>query len=411
MARVDNFKLKNLPDKPGVYFFLGPNNEILYIGKATSLRSRVRSYFSDKIGVSRGPRIVTMLGRAVKVKHQITDSVLEAFILETNLIRHHQPKYNAASKDDRSFAYIVITKEEWPRVLIVRGRDLPSYGGEVEMFGPFPNAGELREALKLIRKIFPFRDRCVPGSSRPCLNAEMGLCPGVCVGRISAAEYRARLKALRLFLQGKKKAVVNNLQKQMKELAKKQEFEEATKVRQQLFALKHIHDVALIKHDLGVPELGGNYRIEAYDVAHLSGQNPVGVMVVVENNQLAKDQYRKFRLGKGTRGNPASPAGGDDNANLATVLTRRLRHDEWALPNLIVVDGGVAQLNTAKKVLAELKLTIPVVGVVKDERHKPRHFIGHLTAVRMWRRAILLANHEAHRFALAYHRNRRERVI
>ena len=404
MARVDNFKLKNLPDKPGVYFFLNVAGEILYIGKATSLRSRVRSYFSDKIGAARGPRIVTMLEQATSLKHQITDSVLEALILETNLIRHHQPKYNAVSKDDKSFAYILITKEEYPRVLIVRGRDLPSYGGEVEVFGPFPSAGELRVALKLMRKIFPFRDTCKPNSGRACLNAEIGLCPGVCVGRVNAAEYREKLKSLKLFLQGKKRAVVKSLQKQMKELAEGQRFEEAAKVRQQLFALQHIHDVALIRQDLGAPVLPEGYRIEAYDVAHLSGQNPVGVMVVVENSELAKDQYRKFRLGKEARGN-------DDNANLATVLTRRLRHGEWAYPNLIVVDGGIAQLNTAKKVLAELNINIPVVGVVKDDKHRPKHFIGHLTAVRVWRRAILLANHEAHRFAIAYHRNRRERVI
>jgi excinuclease ABC subunit C len=404
MARVDNFKLNNLPDKPGVYFFLNAAGEILYIGKATSLRSRVRSYFSDKIGTARGPRIVTMLEQATSLKHQITDSVLEALILETNLIRHHQPKYNAVSKDDKSFAYILITKEEYPRVLIVRGRDLPSYGGEVEVFGPFPSAGELRVALKLMRKIFPFRDTCKPNSGRACLNAEIGLCPGVCVGRVSATEYREKLKSLKLFLQGKKRAVVKSLQKQMKELAEGQRFEEAAKVRRQLFALQHIHDVALIRQDLGAPELPEGYRIEAYDVAHLSGQNPVGVMVVVESSELAKDQYRKFRLGKEASGN-------DDNANLATVLTRRLRHEEWAYPNLIVVDGGIAQLNTAKKVLAELNINIPVVGVVKDDKHRPKHFIGHLTAVRVWRRAILLANYEAHRFAIAYHRNRRERVI
>jgi excinuclease ABC subunit C len=224
------------------------------------------------------------------------------------------------------------------------------------------------------------------------------------VGRVSATEYREKLKSLKLFLQGKKRAVVKSLQKQMKELAEGQRFEEAAKVRRQLFALQHIHDVALIRQDLGAPELPEGYRIEAYDVAHLSGQNPVGVMVVVESSELAKDQYRKFRLGKEASGN-------DDNANLATVLTRRLRHEEWAYPNLIVVDGGIAQLNTAKKVLAELNINIPVVGVVKDDKHRPKHFIGHLTAVRVWRRAILLANYEAHRFAIAYHRNRRERVI
>lgn len=404
MSRVDNFKLDKLPDEPGVYFFLGPTGEILYIGKATSLRSRVRSYFSNKIGVARGPRIVSMLEQAARVKHQVTDSVLEALILESNLIKLHQPKYNAAAKDDKSFAYVYITKEKWPRVLLVRGSDVPAYGNEGDIFGPFPNGNELREALKLIRKIFPYRDKCEPESGRPCLNAEMGLCPGVCLGTITAADYKAGLRSLKLFLQGKKKSLVRNLRQRMRELAKKQQFEEAAKVRQQLFALQHIHDVALLKHSWTEAELAQTHRVEAYDVAHISGQHPVGVMVVVENNELAKSQYRKFRLGKEAKGN-------DDNANLATVLTRRLRHEEWPMPNLIVVDGGITQLNTAQRILREYKHPIAVVGVVKDERHRPRQLIGDVRAIRAWRRAILLANHEAHRFALAYHRNRRERVV
>jgi excinuclease ABC subunit C len=173
----------NLPDTPGCYFFRDADNKILYIGKATSLKSRVRSYFDTDLINTRGLKVVSMVKAASSVTFTETQSVLEALILEAQLIKQHQPYFNTKEKDDKSFYGVVITKEDFPRVLLVRMRDLEKKV-PVELqkyiFGPFTNGNSIKEALKITRKIFPFRDKCEIGQSKPCFNAQLGLCPGVC---------------------------------------------------------------------------------------------------------------------------------------------------------------------------------------------------------------------------------------
>ena len=265
---LHTLKKLNLPDAPGVYFFK-KGKKILYIGKATSLRDRVRSYFSKELREARGPRIVNMVALATSVEWQETDSVLEALILEAELIKRHQPKYNVDAKDDTSWNYMVITKEEFPRVLMVRGKDLPFFESPIAFqAGPFPHGGELKEALKIIRKIFPFRDRCQPKAGTPCFNAQIGLCPGVCSGSVSAREYARTIAHLKLFFRGKKRVLVKTLEREMKVFVQAQKFEEAARVRNQVFALTHIRDVSLLKRGESV---GGDMRIEAYDISHISG--------------------------------------------------------------------------------------------------------------------------------------------
>ena len=186
---------KKLPDHPGVYIFRGPKREILYIGKATSLKSRVASYFRRNLMETRGPIIVGMVEVAKTVDFIETDSVLEALILEAHLIKKHQPSFNTKEKDNKSFNYVVITKEDFPRVMTMRGRELgelnlkPNTSNLKAVFGPFPQGSVLREALKIVRKIFPFSDNCRPNQGKSCFNAQIGLCPGVCAGTISKAEY------------------------------------------------------------------------------------------------------------------------------------------------------------------------------------------------------------------------------
>ncbi len=398
-------KLTSLPDKPGVYFFK-TKKKLLYIGKATSLKDRVKSYFNKDIVATRGPKIEKMIAMADSVEFEETGSVLEALILEAALIKKHQPEYNTREKDDKSFWSVIITKEDWPRLLSVRGKDLIT---DIDpdtikySFGPFPHGSELKEALKIIRRIFPYRDKCEPESGKPCFNRQIGLCPGVCSGEISKVDYAKVIRNLKLFFDGKKSELIKTLEKEMKQLAKLKKFELAAKIRNQIFALNHIRDVALIKNQPTTENRG--FKIEAYDIAHLSGQDTVGVMVVSIGNDLDKTSYRKFKL-KGLAKNKA-----DDTANLAEVLQRRFTHQEWRYPDLIVVDGGQAQINRAKKVLAGLDVVIPVVSVVKDERHKPRDFMGDEMLIKKYESEILLANNEAHRFALAYHRNRRDRMV
>lgn len=409
----------HLPDTPGVYFFLGPKKEILYIGKATSLRDRVKSYFTSDLMTTRGPLLVKMMDDAKSIDFIETQSVLEALILEASQIKKHQPYYNSREKDNKSFNYVAMTDEDFPRVLVVRGRNLDfkdvkdTKGKKIDtVYGPFPHSGELREALKIIRRIFPYRDeKCIPASEqrdplhpRACFNAQIGLCPGICIGRMNKREYRKQIKRLKLFFEGKKEELIRSLEKDMQNAAKKHEFEEAEKLKRTLYALEHIQDVALMKRDLERVLNGSEFRIEAYDIAHLAGTGTVGVMTVVIDGELDKSQYRKFKIrGKGNK------IGINDTENLKEVLIRRLGHAEWPLPNLIVVDGSVAQINAAKEILDERGCRIEVVSVVKDERHKAREIIGVKGNLQAWEKSILLANSEAHRFAIGYHRKLRSK--
>lgn len=388
-----------LPDSPGIYIFRGPKRVILYIGKATSLKSRVASYFRRDLMATRGPLLVAMVEAATAVDFIETDSVLEALILEAHLIKKHQPLYNTKEKDNKSFNYVVITKEEFPRVITMRGRELESGTNEIKYsFGPFPQGSVLREALSLVRKIFPFRDKCKPGVRKPCFNAQLGLCPGVCTGTMSREEYGKTIQRIKLFFEGKKQTLLQGIERDMNKAAKEQKFEEATRLKKTLFALTHIQDIALLKENFHarLEKQGADiFRIEAYDAAHISGTNTVGVMVVLENGEVKKSDYRKFKIKTSTN---------DDNASLREMLERRFAHNEWPTPKLIVVDGGKAQVNTAQKALTEWGLGIPVVGVVKDEFHRPREIIGDARSRAAHDKAILLANSEAHRFAITYHR-------
>lgn len=414
--------IKKFPETPGVYFFrarsprtrgaVGSTSKILYIGKATSLKDRVRSYFSNDIAVTRGPKIVGMLGECTDVTFEKTDSVLEALLLEAHLIKKYQPEYNTKEKDNKSFYYVVVTKEDFPRVLLVRGRDILVSALDskkkidytiAHSFGPFPSGQTLRDALGLIRKIFPFRDKCVPCAGekcKPCFNRQIGLCPGVCTGEITSESYKTTIQNIVRFFKGEKKAILKDLVKQMKVHAKEHRFEEAGQLKRQIFALTHIHDVSLIKEENFDAKAPSGFRIESYDIAHMSGQNIVGVMTVLEDGHMEKTEYRKFIIKHNT--------GADDTKALKEVVTRRLGHNEWRLPDLIVVDGGVAQKRAVESVLKDNKIKIPVMGVVKDERHKPKEILGDKSYLK-YEKEILLSNAEAHRFAIGFHKTLRNK--
>lgn len=399
MHRMNSQELQklNLPDSPGVYYFLGPKKEILYIGKATSLKDRVKSYFAHNLLETRGEKLVKMLAEAVAIDCRTTDSVLEAIILEAHEIQKHHPPGNTIGKDNRSFNYVLITKEEYPRLIVRRGRGL-TFDSTIyrSVFGPFPHGSELREALRIIRKIFPYRDEKCKLDGKPCFNAQIGLCPGPCAGWVSKRDYRKQIKRIEQFLSGRKQDLVKDVEKEMKKLAKAQNFEEAERQKKILYALEHIQDMALIKRDIERTHDEGVTRIEAYDVAHLSGKDAVGVMAVLEDGELNKSQYRKFKIKIDKN---------DDVGNLREVIRRRLNHPEWDMPQIAVVDGGVAQLNAAKE---EFKNTnVKIVSVTKDERHKAKTLLGDNQAVEKWGKSILLANADAHRFAIGYHRRLR----
>lgn len=400
---------KKLPDTPGVYFFLGSRKQILYIGKATSLKNRVKSYFTDDIKEKRSEFIEKMVQEALTIEYTQTDSVLEALILETNLIRTHKPVYNTRSKDDKSYNHLIITNEEFPRVLVVRGKDLTEQYTEKEIkyeFGPFTSGSLFREALKIIRKLFKFYDTAKTVGTEKTkfakgkidFNRQIGLYPD----KQSKEEYQKTIRHITLFFQGKKHQLIKELEKEMMMLAKQEKFEEANVIKKRIFALTHIQDIALIKDDNRIYRDEKRVRIEAYDIAHMGGKDMVGVMTVIESGEVAKDEYRKFKI--------KTLDDANDPAALKEVLERRMAHTEWPWPQIIVVDGSTAQKNAVEAVLRAHNAVIPVVAVVKDDRHKPIRLIGQKHLLELHQQSILHANAESHRFAIAYHRLKRDKI-
>lgn len=248
MIMISNAKnLKKIPSLPGIYLFFNSQKKLIYVGKAGSLKSRVRSYFVGK----KSPRpIEEMIHEVAGVKWIVTDSLLEAVILEGRYIKKFQPRYNIKWRDNKSWNYIIITKDKYPRVETMREHELEL--GKVALrerfariFGPFPGLN-VREALRILRKIFLFSD-CRPEKGRPCFYYQLEQCLGVCVGEITPKDYLKKvIRPLILFLQGKKSAVIKNFVKQMKAASKTENFEEATRLCNQIKSLQKIQDTALL---------------------------------------------------------------------------------------------------------------------------------------------------------------------
>jgi len=414
MIRQELNKLE-LPAEPGVYFWKDAAGIILYIGKATSLRDRVRSYFAPDVVKTRGAHIVDMVFKSVTVTYEVTHTVLEALILEANLIKKYQPYYNTKEKDDKSFNCVVITKEDFPRIILVRQKDIDNRNKTVTLprlgllntkydvvFGPFPNGPSIREALKIIRHIFPYRDRASAQKDKEAFYRQIELAPDVSNAE-AIKKYRQNIGRIKLIFQGKLQSLIKGLKKEMVAAAKLEQFEEANELKQKVFALEHIQDISLIKRDLERTDGEQVFRLEAYDIAHLSGKQMVGVMTVIENSTSNKNEYRKFIVRGFDKANDAGA--------LREILVRRLAHTEWSYPSAIVVDGNIIQTNVAAEVLKELQLDIPIIAVTKDERHRPKSITGPQELVEAHKFAILLANSEAHRFALTFHKARRKKAM
>jgi len=388
-------KIKKFPDLPGVYMMRDGRKSLLYIGKASSLKRRVLSYFQRP----QETRLQKMLSQVKNIEVKKTDSVIEALFLENDLIKKYQPKYNLKLKDDKTFLGIFITKEDWPKIVPARTTQKLPAG---EFYGPFPSADEVREALQIIRKIFPFRVSCQPLSGKACFEYHLGMCPGVCAGKISQEDYQKTIRQIKSFLKGRKREVIRDLEKEMRLAARKLEFEKASRLRDRTFALKHIQDVALIteenlKNPQDVPG-----RIEAYDVSNISGAFVTGSMVVFTEGLIDKSEYRKFKV--------KMVKGADDVSSLKEILNRRLNHSEWAMPDLILIDGGKGQVNGAREVLAGRRLNIPVVGIAKGPNRDKEEIIG-TNNLSVDKKLLIRARDEAHRFAIQYYRLRHRRSL
>jgi excinuclease UvrABC nuclease subunit len=397
-----DFKNTELPDAPGVYRFVDTAGVILYVGRATSLRDRVRSYFGRELIHERGPALVDMVVRAHHIEWTETSSVLEAVIVEANLIKKLQPYYNTKEKDNKSYYYVVVTDEEYPRVFLERGRSL-QYDNESgyavrASFGPYPNGPIIREGLRLLRRIFPFRSGKTKNPQRDRFYEMLGLQQSTSVDARSS--YHIMIDDFCRVMEGQWGALIDDLTLRMTAASQHEHFEDALRLRNMIWSLQHIRDVSLIKSEDKENRVR-SIRIEAYDVAHMSGKSMVGVMVVLENGEPQKSEYRKFHI----RGIESS----NDPAALSQILARRFRHREWRMPNIMVCDGNQVQLNIGEEAKNAFRIDAAVVSVVKDERHQPRDILGDRHVIDSWRDAILLANAEAHRYALGFHKKTRDK--
>lgn len=412
-----------IPTNPGVYFFKDAKGGILYIGKAANLKSRIRSYFDSR---PKDPRITKMLASASRVDFQETDSEIEALILESQLIKKHQPLFNIMLRDDKQYFYVIFTGETFPKIFIThQPKGLPFEALAKE--GPFTDGTALKITLKMLRRIFPYCT-CKQKHNNYCLNYHLGNCPGFCclkrettVGQVVA--YKKNVAAIKEILSGKKKSLIKRFEKEMNTLAKKGNLEKAIEFRDKIEKLKRIFENARIiterrdfdiskyqsddrgvleelKRKLGLKNIP--HRIEGYDISNIQGKFATGAMVVFTDGQPDKNEYRKFKI----------HSIGGDTQMLAEILHRRFNHPEWRFPDLILIDGGKGQLNAAVSALKKSNQKIPVVALTKNLRHRGDHiFIStKKSAVPLKnlpvpvRNLILQIDAEAHRFAIGYYR-------
>ena len=232
-------RLKEIPPEPGVYFMRRSNGDIIYIGKSKKLRSRVRSYFRDSQGLS--DRIAMMVRQVTEIEFIVTDTEAEALALEANLIKQHQPYYNVLLKDDKKYPYVCITwSEDYPRIFITRKRSLGK--AQDRYYGPYVDTGLLRYTLHTIKRVFPLRQRPKPlFKDRPCLNYDMGKCPGVCQSLISPQEYRKTMDKVAMVFQGRTDELVKTIKSQMDQAAEDLEFEKAAQLRDRILALQNLN--------------------------------------------------------------------------------------------------------------------------------------------------------------------------
>ncbi len=363
-------KLNELPKEPGVYFHKDKKGEIIYVGKAAVLRNRVRQYFQSSR--YRDPKTDALVAEIVDVDWITVDSEIEALFLEAEMIRRYMPRYNILLRDDKAMSYIRITYDsDYPTVTTTRR---PLDDG-ARYYGPYLSTFQIRQALKILRRIFPYATGKSVGQKRATLYYHLGLDPGLEEGRTSLVDYRANLRKLIDVIQGKRLQVVHELEREMKRAAKSQDFEYAARLRNQVFALKNLHQQILfsdkenmdLSKDHALNDLAELLsldkiprRIEGYDISHMQGTDTVASMVVFTNGVSDKGEYRKFKM---------RIPGNDDFAHMREVLTRRLDEKntkKWGLPDLFLIDGGKGQLGSAIATLSQKDIKRPAIGLAKQ---------------------------------------------
>jgi len=365
-------KLKELPKEPGVYFHKDKSGEIIYVGKAAVLKNRVRQYF--QASRSRDPKTEALVEEIYDTDWMVVDSEIEALFLEAEMIRRYMPRYNILLRDDKSLSYVRIDYDsDYPTVTTTRR---PLDDG-ARYYGPYFSTYAVRQALKLLRRIYPYAVTRPHGKQRASLYYHIGLDPGLEEGRTSLEDYRANLRKLIAVIEGKRTSLIKETERDMKQAAKAQNFEEAARLRNQLVSLQNLGRQVIfsdkefldISKDHALNELvdllslsGFPRRIEGYDISHMQGTNVVASMVVFTNGVSDKGEYRKFKTHKEHN---------NDFFNMHETIGRRLSEKNikaWGKPDLILIDGGKGQLDTAIQARdAAGQNSIPFVGLAKRE--------------------------------------------
>jgi excinuclease ABC subunit C len=510
---------KTIPTTPGCYLFKDAHTTIIYVGKATNLRKRVTSYFKKPI---HDPKTISLVHHIVNVDYIATNTEVEAFILENTLIKKNQPKYNINLKDAKTYAYIQVTDEDFPRVLIARQKN-----SEGKYFGPFVSAQERDYILWVLRKTFNLRT-CKKLPKKACLRYHIHLCDAPCIGCISKEAYNTKIMHVMFILSGKTKELTDTLKKDMTQCASGLEFEHALQIRNQLEAIQHLHERQNVQRQMNYNEDIIHYRIhdgkvylmvfniykgtltnkneyvfdittdffeefliqyysdnpvpsvliiptpvssslksyleqqkkkkvritiprkgvkkqlldlvlknielnffgdtlkmdelkkqlnlqetpqiiECFDISHLSGTLMVGSMVQFRNGKPDKNNYRRFRI--------RTVEGIDDVAAIGEIVRRRykrIQEESVPFPNLIIIDGGRSQLNSALAELHKLDITIPVIALAKQfeeiylpEQPQPLRLAKKEKTLQF----IQEIRDEAHRFAITYNRLLRKKKL
>ena len=418
-------KAKGLPKAPGVYLMKDDKGRVIYVGKAASLRNRVCSYFLESTKLE--PKKAGLLVDVVDFEVIQTDSEVEALLAENRLIKDIQPKYNARLLDDKTFPYLMITTgEEFPGVYITRE---PRTEG-VKLYGPFTSVYALKEAVTLFQKAFKFRtchldirdDDPSRRFFRPCLLYPIRQCTAPCAAKISPEAYREDINRLIRFLDGDKKKILAQMEKEMLEASKGMDFERAAKLRDEIKALNALgaragkgeqeywqpeafvtnpqEGVAKLQEMLGLAE--PPRIVEGIDIAHLQGGEMVGSKVTFIDGVPFKDSYRRYKIKHGQ--------GNNDYLSIQEVVSRRYREagtNNELFPDVILIDGGLGQLHAAMDVFKTMDVKPPmVISLAKKEElvytqaksepiKLPRNHLG--------LKLLQYIRDEAHRFAQHYH--------
>ena len=416
-------KVKTFPQTPGVYLMKDLAGRVIYVGKAKKLRSRAGSYFLK--AAAEEQRTASWIGEIADVDFVECDSEVDALLMESRLIKDIQPKNNKELKDDKTFPYLMITThDEFPRIEVTR--EPPDRG--VKLYGPFASAGSLRGAIQVLQRIFKFRTCSLDIHEddqrwrwfRPCLLASIQQCTAPCNLRISKEDYRHDIRRLKTFLDGGSRKLLKQLNEEMLEASKALQFEKAARIRDEIQMLEKLDDrgdldthsqpeVFYIDPQKGLDGLKKVFKlkerprvIEGVDIAHLGGGETVASLVQFIDGLPFKPGYRRYRI--------KNVDGIDDFRSIYEVVSRRFRRlsdRQDQFPDILLIDGGKGQLNSAVAAFRDQEITPPTL-VSLAKRDEELFLPGESEPMRLSKSAFSLrilqyVRDEAHRFAQHYH--------